>query len=93
MMLEAVEKRFGTTLAPCKIVWLSDNGSPYTAADTREFANQLNLAPCVTPVASLESNGMSEAFVKTLECNHLRVRLVPDARSRLTRWPDGSRIT
>ena len=83
MMLEAVEKRFGDIRTPHKIEWLSDNGSPYTAAATREFATQLNLAPCFTPVASPESNGMSEAFVKTLKRDYLRVRPVPDARTAL----------
>jgi hypothetical protein len=28
------------------------------------FAQKLNLTPCFTPVASPQSNGMSEAFVK-----------------------------
>jgi transposase InsO family protein len=83
MMLEAVEKRFGAIRAPHRIDWLSDNGSPYTAAGTREFASQLNLTPCFTPVASPESNGMSEAFVKTLKRDYLRVRPVPDATTAL----------
>ena len=38
MMLEAVEKRFATTRAPHAIEHLSDNGSAYTARDTRLFA-------------------------------------------------------
>ncbi|GMG85500.1 hypothetical protein LNKW23_47220 [Paralimibaculum aggregatum] len=53
MMLEAVKARFGTTRAPSPIEWLSDNGSPYTAKDTRRFAGQLNasinLAPWPVP--------------------------------------------
>lgn len=67
MMLEAVEKRFHATRAPHAIEHLSDNGSAYTARDTRLFAQALNLTPCFTPVASPQSNGMSEAFVKTLK--------------------------
>ena len=63
--------------------WLSDNGSIYTARDTHVFASQLNLVPCFTPVASPESNGMSEAFVKTLKRDYLRVCPVPDARTAL----------
>lgn len=66
MMLEAVETRFGTIRTPEIIEVLSDNGSPYTAKDTRIFARQIRLKPCFTPVASPQSNGMSEAFVKTL---------------------------
>ena len=43
------------------------------------FAEQLNLTPCFTPVASSESNGMSETFVQTLKRDYLRVRPLPDA--------------
>jgi putative transposase len=41
MMLEAVEKRFGTFRAPAPVEMLSDNGAPYTAKETRIFARQL----------------------------------------------------
>lgn len=83
MMLEAVETRFGATRAPRTVEWLSDNGSPYTAQDTRRFATQLNLAPCFTPIASPESNGICEAFVKTLKRDYLRVNPIPDAATAL----------
>ncbi len=43
MILEAVEKRFGSLRAPQPIEWLADNGSCYTANDTRDFAAALNL--------------------------------------------------
>jgi transposase InsO family protein len=87
MMLEAVEKRFKAMRAPHPIEHLSDcpkgtlrvNGSPYTAKETRDFAAALNLIPCFTPVRSPESNGMSEAFVKTLKRDYLRVNPLPDA--------------
>lgn len=83
MMLEAVEARFGTTRSPSPIEWLSDNGSPYTSKDTRRFATQLNLAPCFTPVASPESNGVAEAFVKTLKRDYVRVNPLPDTATAL----------
>ena len=83
MMLEAVETRFGAIRAPHPVEWLSDNGSPYTASDTRLFAAQLNLSPCFTPVASPESNGMCEAFVKTLKRDYVRVNPIPDAATAL----------
>ena len=67
MLLEAVESRFGTHRAPEQVEVLSDNGSAYTAKETRIFAQQLGLKSCFTPVKSPQSNGMSEAFVKTLE--------------------------
>jgi putative transposase len=38
MMLAAVERRFGTDRAPHLVEHLSDNGSCYTAKDTRDFA-------------------------------------------------------
>ena len=84
MMLEAVEKRFGAIRAPHAVEWLSDNGSPYTAYETRVFSGQLNLTPCFTPVASPESNGMSEAFVRTLKRDYVRVRPLPDAATALS---------
>jgi putative transposase len=83
MMLEAVEKRFANTRAPHPIEHLSDNGSPYTAKDTRDFATALNLMPCFTPVRSPESNGMAEAFVKTFKRDYVRVHPLPDASAAL----------
>ena len=84
MLLEAVETRFGTCRAPEQVEVLSDNGSPYTAKETRIFARQLSLKPCFTPVASPQSNGMSEAFVKTLKRDYVRVNPLPDAETALT---------
>jgi len=55
----------------------------YTAKQTRDFATALNLIPCFTPVKSPESNGMSEAFVKTFKRDHLRMSPLPDAPSVL----------
>ena len=83
LMLEAVEARFDDLRAPAPIEWLSDNGSPYTATETRRFAAQLNLIPCFTPVASPESNGISEAFVKTFKRDYVRVHPIPDAATAL----------
>jgi len=67
MMLEAVERRFGAMRALHPIEHLSDNGSPYTAKETRDFAAALNLVPCFTPVSSPESNGMAEAVRQNLQ--------------------------
>jgi putative transposase len=83
MMLDAVEKRFGTVRAPNPVEHLSDNGSPYTAKETRDFAAALNLIPCFTPIRSPESNGMSEAFVKTFKRDYLRINPLPDAQTAL----------
>jgi putative transposase len=83
MMLEAVERRFNAMRAPHPIEHLSDNGNPYTARDTREFAAALNLVPCFMPVCSPESNGLSEAFVKTFKRDYVRVNPLPDAQTAL----------
>ena len=73
ILLEAVERRFADHQAPEHVEVLSDNGSAYTARDTRIFAQQLGLKSCFTPVKSPQSNGMSEAFVKTLKRDYVRV--------------------
>jgi transposase InsO family protein len=64
MMLEAVERRFGVLQSPAPLEWRTDNGSAYTAKETRGFATALNLITCFTPVQSPESNGISVSFVK-----------------------------
>jgi transposase InsO family protein len=83
MMLEAVEKRFGSCRAPSVIEILSDNGAPYTARETRIFARQLGLKPCFTPVQSPQSNGVSEAVVNTLKRDYVHVSPLPDAETVL----------
>ena len=81
MLLEAVERRFARHQAPEHVEVLSDNGSAYIARDTRSFARQPGLKSCFTPVKSPQSNGMSEAFVKTLKRDYVRVNPLPDAQT------------
>ena len=83
IMLEAVERRFGGYRAPSVIEILSDNGSPYIAKETQIFARQLGLKPCFTPIQSPQSNGISEAFVKTLKRDYVQVTPLPDANAVL----------
>jgi transposase InsO family protein len=83
MMLEAVEARFAALRAAHPVEWLTDNGSPYTAKQTRDFATALNLVPCFTPVHSPESNGISESFVKTFKRDYVRVNTLSDALTTL----------
>lgn len=95
MMLKAVEKRFGGTRAPHVIEHPSDNSSAYTARETRLFAQAPNLVPCFTPVASPQSNGVSEAFVKTLKRDYIRISPIPDAESALRNidgWIEGAEM-
>lgn len=83
LLLEAVERRFSALRAPSVIEVLTDNGSPYIARETKVFARQLGLKPCFTPVRSPQSNGMSEAFVKTLKRDYVQVTPLPDAQTVL----------
>lgn len=83
LLLEAVERRFSALRAPSVIEVLTDNGSPYIAKDTQIFARQLGLKPCFTPVRSPQSNGMSEAFVKTLKRDYVQITPLPDAETVL----------
>ena len=66
---------------PEPIEWLTDNGSCYTARDTRTFARDIGLIPRTTPVSSPQSNGMAETFVRTLKRDHVPVNPRPDART------------
>lgn len=89
LMLLAVEQRFKALQAPHTVEFLSDNGSCYTALETRRFAMGLNLRPCFTPVASPQSNGMAESFVKTIKRDYARINPLPDADTVLAalhRW-------
>lgn len=45
------------------------------------LGRQLGLKPCFTPVRSPQSNGISEAFVKTLKRDYVQVTPPPDARN------------
>jgi putative transposase len=56
LMVESVERRFGlVNKLPKPIEWLSDNGSPYTAGETRALARDIGLKPCTTPIESPQS--------------------------------------
>jgi putative transposase len=76
-------------------VWLTDNpvlseaegGSCYTARTTRAFAWGIGLIPRTTPVSSPQSNGMAEAFVRTLKRDYVRVNPRPDAQSVIDQLP------
>ena len=87
LMLACVERRFASLRAPHPVQWLADNGSAYTARETLDFAAALSLVPCFTPVRSPESNGISEAFVKTLKRDYARIQPRPDALIVLQQLP------
>jgi putative transposase len=80
LMVAAVEHRFGwVNRLPQPIEWLSDNGSPCVARDTRTFARDVGLLPKTTPRESPQSNGMAEAFVRTCKRDYVSVSERPDA--------------
>ena len=84
LMMQAVENRFGPDGKPPKpIEWLTDNGSCYTAAETRSFAKQLGLKPVTSP----QSNGMAESFVKTLKRDIAKLADRPDSQTVMALLP------
>jgi putative transposase len=88
LMVATVEHRFGqVNRLPHHIEWLTDNGSCYTAKDTRRFARDIGLIPRTTPVESPQSNGMAEAFVRNLKRDYVRVNPRPDAASVINQLP------
>ena len=89
LMTQAVAQRFAGARPPARLEWLSDNGSPYTAWATVLHAERLGLTPLTTPAASPESNGMAEAFVRTLRRDYLEeadLRSAAAVLAQLPRW-------
>lgn len=88
LMVTAVGHRFGAVnRLPEIIEWLTDNGSGYVAAETRAFARDIGLEPRTTPIESPQSNGMAEAFVRTIKRDYVRVSRLPDARTVMLLLP------
>ena len=79
LMLACGERRFEALTAPHPVQWLADDGSAYTARETLDFAAALGVVPCFIPVRSPESNGSSEAFVKTLKRDYVHAQPRPDS--------------
>jgi transposase InsO family protein len=90
MLIEAVEKRFGTVEAvPAghRLEFLTDNGGAYIAADTRCVARSLGLLPINTPVCSPQSNGVAESFVNTFKRDYVAHMDRTDASAVLAQLP------
>lgn len=88
LMAESIEARFGLVdRLPHRIEWLSDNGSAYTAHETRMFAASMGLLPCTTPVQSPESNGMAEGFVNTFKRDYVHINRLENAEQVLAQLP------
>jgi putative transposase len=88
LMVACVERRFGALRAAHPVEWLSDNGSAYIAKETNQIATALGLRLAFTPVRSPESNGISEAFVKTLKRDYARLTILSDAQTVMALLPD-----
>ncbi len=88
LMVTAVEYRFGQiNRLPEIIEWLTDNGSGYIAHETKRFAREIGLEPRTTPIKSPQSNGMAEAFVRTIKRDYARVSPSPDAETVMRQLP------
>jgi putative transposase len=88
LMVAAVEQRFGQiNRLPTTIEWLTDNGPCYIAGETRKFARDMGFEPLTTPVESPQSNGMAEAFVRTIKRDYVRVNPTPDAKTVIRSLP------
>lgn len=72
LIANCVAYRFSASCKlPNSIQWLTDNGSCYTAHKTVNFARSLGFEVCTTRPYSPESNGMAEAFVKTMKRDYV----------------------
>ena len=92
LMAQSLEARFASlSKLPHPIEWLSDNGPPYIAHETRSFGAELGFIVCNTPSYSPESNGASEAFVKTFKRDYVYLNRLDNPRTvieQLAGWFD-----
>jgi putative transposase len=70
LMIGSVERRFGLlNQLPAPIEWLSDNGSPYTARETRRLARDIT-----TPIESPQSTDViDKQFLCSAEASRFSV--------------------
>ena len=87
LMQAAVQARLGGARPLAPIQWLSDNAGMYTALETVICAERLGLVPITTPAYSPESNGMAEAFVKTLKRDYVSGAELGSAAAVLDQLP------
>ena len=68
---------------PLSHTLILDNGPQYTATATVLYAHELGLVPITTPAYSPQSNGLAEAFVKTVKRDYVEGAELRDAESVL----------
>ena len=89
MLIEAVEKRFGSVEAtPEGLEFLTDNGGAYRAHETHAITRQLGIKSIHTPVCSPQSNGMAESFVNTFKRDYVSQMDRSTAAAVLDQLPD-----
>ena len=69
----SVERRFGGLHTGRQIEFLSDRESIYRSYAVQLLARKTGLKSCFTRAYSPESNGMSEAFLKTIKRDYVYV--------------------
>ncbi len=57
------------------------------AGNTRSFARDIGLEPITTPIESPQSNGMAEAFVRTIKRDYAHVSSRPNAEPVMRQLP------
>jgi transposase InsO family protein len=89
LMNQTTVKRLGPTLErlPHRIQWLSDNGGQHTAEAAKEYGRAWGYEMRTTPAYSPESNGVSEAFVKTFKRDYVYANPLPDVVTVLKQLP------
>lgn len=87
LMVETMEYRLGRCQTTSPIQWLTDNGKCYTARETVAFGRRLGLEIRTTPAYSPESNGMAEAFVKTIKRDYVWFGDLKDAKTVMSQLP------
>lgn len=89
LMDRTVVQRFGPLVErlPHPVEWLSDNGSQYTAKETKSYGKEWGFIVRTTPAYSPESNGMSEAFVGTFKRDYVYTHELPDAETVIQQLP------
>lgn len=89
LMTECMQYRFGpVNHLPSTIQWLSDNGPCYVARRTVTFGRELGFEVCTTRPYNPESNGMAEAFVKTIKRDYVWFGDLSCAFSVMKQLPD-----
>ena len=85
LMERTLWRQIGETAlrTPHPVQWLSDNGPQYTATASVFYAHELGFVSITTPAYSPQSNGLAEAFEKTLKRDYIAGADLRDAESVL----------